>query len=246
MKKLTVAVLVLAMIMGMSTMAAASTPKLEATGKGEAGINYEEGKVEVIDEKDLPELPKKEEWDFRSNRDIDFGEHDLIFNATEQKYASWIEYRKDENGVKIDDDSDYVGIIISNGTKDTLSVVVGIEQFTAGGEQTLKGFVLDLVTQGFDPDGYVTNPNGHTVTLPVGAKSISTNPVFDVNGDHKMGKIDAGNDGEDPVTAKILELPGFGIYAATWGGVLTVPQHSVEEIGDAQAIMTWNIMSVPA
>jgi hypothetical protein len=73
------------------------------------------------------------------------------------------------------------------------------------------------------------------------AISNSTNPTFDKVEDHKNGSIYASADS----SATILFLPGLGIHAAAWGGILTVPQNTVVDLGEAQAVMTWSINNIP-
>jgi hypothetical protein len=238
-RKFVAAVLVLAMIMSISTMAMAEEP--DATETGKAGIAYEEGSIDVITPGD-PDEPKGPEWSFVSDRNIDFGEHDLIQNAAEQRYASWMEHRGEK--------TDYVGIIISNGTLDPLTVAVEIDVFEVGGKTTMVGFILELVTNEFvaravkGPEGEqpnITNPYDKTVTQPEKANAYSSNSDFKKADDYHKGTIFADKGG----SAVILELPGLGMHAATWGGVLTVPQNTVEDLGEAKAVMTWNINRVP-
>jgi len=243
MKKIIVAVLALTIITGMSTIAMADEKKPDATDKGKAGIAYERGTVDIIDD-DNPIIPK--EWNFLTNRDIDFGEHDVFTNMTEQKYASWMEHRTK--------DTDYVGIIVSNGTSDPGDVTVGIGPFMAGNDlvgrnATINGFELELVTGDFEArdeeeDGKkvtITNPHDHELKQPKGATVKSTHDKFNAELSYHSGKIDAGGEDEDPLTASVLSFPGAGVHAATWGGVLTVPANSITYDGEAQAIMTWNI-----
>jgi len=260
-RKFVAALLVLAMIVGVSTIAMAeepteTKPTTATKDTGDAGIAYEKGKVEVTDPDD-PLIPGEEDddgnkigpWSFVTDRNLDFGKHDVLTNVDEQRFASWMEYRKA--------DTDYVGIIIKNGTVAKYQVVVGIEQFYATSEadpnkkvETLLGFELELVTGAFkvkDDAGNtinITNPHGRTVERPEKATANSTHTGFKIDRDYTGGKIDAGNNGEDPVTAQVFDIPGLGIHAASWGGVLTVPPSSVAEIGEAQAVMTWNIMNV--
>jgi len=228
-RKFVAAVLVLAMIMGMSTIAMAEEQK---NNTGEAGIAYKEGKITIIDPKD-PDIPGGDDWNFATSRDIDFGEHDVVQNVVEQRYASWMENRGD--------DTDYVGIIIRNGTLAKLSVSVEIDKFFIDPEDaniaTLEGFELNLVKNGYmeKNKGAITNPYNKEITEPVKAVSNSSNKDFDKNADHLEKIISVGN------TATILNLPGLGVHAATWGGILTVPQNTVTDLGDAQAVMTWNI-----
>ena len=237
-KKFVAAVLVLAMVMGMSTLAMAEETEEKDPNKGEAGIAYVEGEVEILDPEE-PDVPGGDGWSFLTNRDIDFGEHDVVQNVTEQKYASWMEHR--------DAGTDYVGIVIRNGTLAPMSVSVEIEEFFVGSTETLAGFELELVKAGFiardkddgDDKANITNPNELTVTNPVAAIANSTNEDFDRTTDHKPGSLFAGS------TATILALPGLGIHAASWGGILTVPQNTVEDLGEAQAVMTWSINNIP-
>jgi hypothetical protein len=243
-RKFVAAVLVLAMIFSVSTMAVAEEPTepvLATSDKGEAGIAYIKGTVDVV-ETDDPDIPGKEdpnnkEWDFRTDRNIDFGEHDILTNMTEQRFASWLDHRYA--------DTDYVGIIIKNGTVSPYQVVVGIEQFEADKEPTLIGFEFELVTKDFDKMDTITNLYNHKMEGPENAAAKSTHTGFKIEDDYKPGLINAGNNGKDPLTAHVFTVPGLGVHAATWGGVLTVPPSSVAATGEAQAIMTWNIMSVP-
>jgi len=240
-RKFVTAVLVLAMIMGMGTIAMAEESS-EVKGKGEAGIEYIKGEIEVIEPND-PDIPKDGGWNATS-RDIDFGKHDLVQNVTEQRYASWMEHRTAG--------TDYVGITIRNGTLAALSVSVEIEKFyvdpTGAKIETLTGFELDLVKAGFiakdkdDVEGKanITNPNKKTLADPDKATANSSNKEFDKAEDHKEKKISVGN------SATILYLPGLGVHAASWGGILTVPQNTVSEVGEAQAVMTWSINNTPA
>jgi len=258
-RKFVAVVLVLAMIMGVNTIAMAVN---KLTDTGDAGIAYVEGKIIIIDPGE-PEIPGGKDWEFVTNRDIDFGEHDLGDNITEQRYASWIEHRGT--------DTDYVGIVINNGSLDELAVNVQISQFyivdediddLTDGTPTLLGFELDLVTQkkftaidaaaaaaaneGKDDDDEMVvanisnNKPANALSQPDKAIANSTNKEFDPDADHKPGKINATSS-----AATVLELPGLGVSAAAWGGVLTVPQNTVEDLGEAQAIMTWTILRGP-
>jgi len=261
-RKIVAAVLVLAMIMSVSAIAMAEEPeptetKPVTTGKGNAGIAYEKGKVIVTDPDD-PLIPDEKDddgnkigpWSFVTDRNLDFGIHDVLTNVEEQRFASWLEFREP--------DTDYVGIAISNGTVSKYQVVVGIEQFYAESETTpgtkvptLLGFELELVTNNFkakDDAGKtinITNPHGWDVENPENAGANSSHLSFKLANDYRGGKIDAGNNGKDPTTLQVFDIPGLGIHAASWGGVLTVPPSSVAEIGKAQAVMTWNIMNAP-
>ena len=248
-RKFVAAVLVLALIMGMNTIAMA-----KETSEGEAGIAYLEGEIIVVDPKDPdkpdkpfepddPDVPNKETWSFMTSRNIDFGKHDLTQNIKEQKYASWLEAR----GV----DKDYVGVVIKNGTTDPLTVTVEIDKFVVIDDnakpETLKGFILDLVKDDFiarvtdegENKANITNPNDiKNITNPVKATADSTNPTFNKAKAHHNGQLTVG------VKATILDTPGIGVHAATWGGVLTVPQNTVAKVGEAQAIMTWSFERV--
>jgi hypothetical protein len=254
-RKFTAAVLVLAMIMGVSTIAMAAEPTepTEPTepkavsvtqDSGDAGIAYHEGIVEIIDLGNaLIPAPQDGTWSFVTSRDVDFGKHDVLTNVDEQRFASWVEFR--------DAGTDYVGIIIKNETVAPYRIVVGIEQFKVGNNATLDGFQLELVTSAFkakDDDGKtinITNPHNKPVDNPLKATANSTHLGFKLADDYRGGTIYAGSTGKDPLTAEVFDIPGLGIHAATWGGVLTVPPSSVTEIGEAQAVLTWNIMSVP-
>jgi len=245
-RKFVAAVLVLALIMGMSTIAMAEEPS-----KGKAGIAYEEGKIIVVDPKDPddpdkpfepkdPDVPGIDEWDFMTSRNIDFGKHDLTQNIKEQKYASWLEAR----GVN----EEYVGVVIKNGTTDPLVITVEISDFKMKDEipeiKTLTGFILDFVKDDFianadAENGNITKPIGKDVINPLKATANSTNPTFNKATDHRIATLSAGG------KAPILNTPGIGVHAATWGGILTVPQNTVAKVGDAQAVMTWNIERIP-
>jgi hypothetical protein len=248
-RKFAAAVLVLAMIMGVSTIATADEPTEPKStpvtqGSGDAGIAYQQGSVEIINlgNAAIP-VTADGKWSFVTSRDVDFGRHDVLTNVTEQKFASWVEHR--EKG------TDYVGIIIRNGTVAPYQVVVGIEQFKAGNNETMKGFQLELVTSAFiakDNDGNtvnITNPNNKPVDNPLNAGANSTHLGFKLAENYRGGTIYAGSESVDPLTAQVFDIPGLGVHAASWGGVLTVPPSSVTEIGEAQAVLTWNIMNVP-
>lgn len=261
-RKLTAAALVLAMIMSVSTIAMADEPteptepkQVTATsGSGGAGIAYQEGKVEIINLGNAA-IPVTDDgkWSFVTSRDVDFGKHDVLLNVDEQRFASWMEHRTAG--------TDYLGIIIKNETVAPYQVVVGIDQFFApnalapnGKAPTLTGFQLELVTSAFlaterDAEGNlvnITNPYIKEVTNPLKASANSTHLRFNLATDYRGGTVDAGNNGKDPTTAHVFDIPGLGVHAASWGGVLTVPPSSVTEIGEAQAVLTWNIMTVPA
>jgi hypothetical protein len=268
-RKFVTAVLVLAMIMSMGTIAMAeeptepteTKPTPATTDKGDAGIAYEKGKIEITDPDD-PLIPDEEDddddekegpWSFVTDRDIDFGKHDVLTNVQEHRFASWLESRSA--------DKEYVGLVVRNGTVTKYQVVVGIDPFYATSEQapngkiqTLQGFELELVTPDFlanerDEDGNlvnITNPYNRTVTKAEKAGANSSHLNFKAEDNYRGGKINAGNNGADPVTKHVFDIVGLGIHAASWGGVLTVPPSSVTEIGEAQAVMTWNIMNVPA
>ena len=194
-------------------------------------------------EPDDPDVPGIDTWNFMTSRNIDFGEHDLSQNLIEQKYASWMEAR----GVN----EEYVGIVIKNGTTDKLQITVEVGNFTLKDEAvkttTLDGYILDLVKDDFIPkladadgkNGNITNQKIDDITKPEKAKADSTNSKFDKATDHKPATLQSG------LKATILTTPGIGIHAASWGGVLTVPQNSVVKIGEAQAIMEWNILRAP-
>jgi len=245
-RKFVAAVLVLAMMFSVSTMAVAEEPNepekvLVTSDEGKAGIAYIKGDVKVVDPDD-PLIPGKDddddtEWDFRTDRNIDFGKHDVLTNINEQRFASWLEHRWAE--------TDYVGIIIKNGTVTPYQVVVGIGEFKAENGTTLKGFELDLVTKDFKGMNTISNLYEHKMEPPDRATAKSTHSLFNLERDYDEGKIHAGTDGKDPLTAQVFTVPGLGVHAATWGGVLTVPASSVTAVGEAQAVMTWNIMNVP-
>jgi hypothetical protein len=245
-RKFLAAALVLAMVMSMSAIATAeepTEPKLPPN-QGEAGIAYKEGSIDIIDPDD-PDVPGGNDWSFATTRDIDFGLHDLSQNLVEQKYASWMEHRFA--------DTDYVGVNIRNGSLDRLTITVEIGEFSvAQGEgqpriPTLKGFVLRLVKEGFitkveGDDKNVTNPNTKPIGNPDKATAVSSNAAgFNKADDHKEGTIYAGQGSKAP----ILHLPELSVSAASWGGILTVPQNTVERLGEAQAVMTWNFDRIP-
>jgi hypothetical protein len=250
-RKFTAAVLVLAMIMSVSTIAMADEPTEPkpppvTQGSGDAGIAYQTGSVEIINLGHAA-IPVTEDgkWSFVTSRDVDFGRHDVLTNVSEQKFASWLENRTAG--------TDYVGIIIRNGTVAPYQVVVGIEQFKAGNDITMEGFRLQLVTNTFaaiERDGtgnlvHITNPYVKEVTNAVKAGANSTHLGFKIGDHYRGGSIDAGNNGQNPTTAHVFDIPGLGVHAASWGGILTVPPSSVTAVGEAQAVMTWNIMNVP-
>jgi len=251
-RKFVTAVLVLAMIMSMSAIAMAEEPTepTEPTepvtapkDKGNAGIGYKEGTIDIIDPGD-PDVPGGNNWNFVTNRNIDFGMHDVVQNVVEQKYASWMEHR----GAG----TDYVGIIFRNGTLKKANVSVEIGEFQVDTEDgrvsTLKGFELRLVKHDsiiiVDPKedevADLTNPYNKTISGPVNAISNSTSTAFSKETDHNEGKISAGSAG-----AQILNLPGLGVHSASWGGILTVPQNTVVNLGESQAVMTWSINNIP-
>jgi hypothetical protein len=250
-RKFVAAALVLAMIMGMSAIAMAEEPTTpeDTKNKGTAGIAYKEGKIVIVDPDDpkdpnQPDIPTGEGWEFVTNRNIDFGLHDLSQNIVEQKYASWMEQRGPGR--------DYVGIVIKNGSTDKLTVTVEIGKFSVGtgdaAVTTLEGYILDLVRDNFKTSdtediengikANITNPYEKGLLDPEKATANSTNSAFNKETDHKDAELFAGG------KANILNTPGIGVHAASWGGVLTVPKNSVTIVGDAQATMTWNFERV--
>ena len=249
-RKFVTAVLVLAMIMSMSAIALADEPTEpeKPNNLGQAGIAYKEGSIIITDPGD-PDIPGGNDWSFKTNRNIDFGLHDLAQNVVEQKYASWMEHRFPG--------TDYVGVNIKNGTLDRLNVTVEISGFSVtqgeGDEAvripTLKGFVLNLVTSDFiarfEPGEEnlpvtITNPNKKVLGQPDNATANSTNTAaFEKDRDYKGGMLTEGG------KATILNIPGNSVNAASWGGVLTVVQNTVTLLGEAQAVMTWNFDRIP-
>ena len=232
MKKTLAIILALALSLGMTTVALAST------GIGTGAIYFEDGgdDAKIIDPEDPPPGTDPDDEDYDPDEDpedpkvegnktwafdpsLDFGHQDVADVANSSaNYHSLTQSRTQGGRV--------AGVVVDNGrilTGFTVSVQLG--NFAAGNTATMNGAQLKLEQNG----ATATNNAAAAATLATGA-AVSTG-------------ITAGSTGAELFTLNNTNGSNRGIFATHWAGDLLVAQNSVTVLGEAQAALTWTVQN---